>query len=121
MSASVTGSGGSALLARSPAWTSDPIVVAADETLTLRVSVSSVGASSAPTAGLVYLDALGQVISTDTLITAPLATEGFRMLESDVAVPADVVAVQVRLAGFSPLDGSASGRVAFDDVGLFGR
>jgi hypothetical protein len=116
---SVTGKGGSALLNGSPTWTSDPIAVTGGENLSLRVSVSSVGASSAPTAGLTYLDALGQVIGTTTVIIAPLDTAGFATLESAVLIPTGVAQVRVVLSGFSTLDPSTKGTVTFDDVGLF--
>jgi hypothetical protein len=119
-SASVTGNGGSAVLSGSPTWTSDPIAVAGGENLSLRVSVNSVGASSAPTAGLAYLDALGQVIGVATAITAPVSTGGFITLESSVVIPAGVAQVRVVLSGFSPLDVATAGTVTFDDMGLYG-
>jgi hypothetical protein len=119
MSASVTGNGGSALVAGSPTWTSAPIPVDGAEAFTLRVSVSSVGASSAPSAGLLYLDALGQAIGTATVIGAPLNTDGFVALESRVKLPPGVSQVRVLLTGFSPLDRLTAGTVTFDDIGLF--
>jgi hypothetical protein len=108
------------VLSGSPTWTSDPVAVARGENLSLRVSVNSVGASSAPTAGVAFLNALGQVIGTATAITAPLDTGGFTTLESAVVVPAGVAQVRVVLSGFSPLDVSTAGTVTFDDVGLYG-
>lgn len=58
-------------------------------------------------------------IGTATVITAPLAINGFATLESGVAVPVGVAEVRVVLAGFSPLDLHTAGTVTFDDVGLF--
>jgi hypothetical protein len=118
-SVSVTGNGGSALLSGSPTWTGDPIEVTSGENLSLRVSVCSAGVSSAPTANLAYLNVLGQVIGTATVITAPLNTGGFTTLESAVVIPPGVVQVRVLLSGFSPLDQSTAGTVTFDDVGLY--
>jgi hypothetical protein len=119
-SVSLTGNGGSVLLAGSPRWTSDPIPVSAGEALSLRVSVSSAWASSAASAGLVYLDALGQVLGRVAPITAPLDTGGFTTLESAIIVPAGAAQARVELSAFSLLDPSTAGTVTFDDVGLFG-
>jgi Subtilase family/CARDB len=120
-SASITGTGGSAVLGGLPAWTSDAIPVNAGETLDLVVSVRTLGASSAPTAGLVYLGALGQVLDTVTLISAPLATGGFQTLEQAATIPSGVAAVRVALTGFAATDAATAGTVTFDNVGLFAR
>lgn len=120
-SASISGTGGSAVLAGSPGWTSDPIAVSAGEVLDFVVSVRSSGLSSAPSAGLVYLGALGQTLETVRLVTAPLTTVGFQTLEQAVTIPAGVAQVRVLLNGFAPTDGATSGTVTFDDVGLFAR
>jgi hypothetical protein len=118
-SVSVTGNGGSTLLTDSPRWISDAIAVTGGETLTLRVSVSSLDASSASSAGLVYLDSLGQVIRRVTALTTPLDTGGFTTLESAVIVPLGAVEVQVELSAFSSVDQRTAGTVTFDEVGLF--
>jgi hypothetical protein len=120
-SASVSGNGGNAAAAGSPSWTSDPISVTAGEALTFVVSVSSLNASSAANAGLVYLGAAGNVLQTVNLITAPLTTAGFAKLEQAVTIPAGVTQVRVKLVGFSPADLRTSGTVKFDEVGLFGN
>jgi serine protease AprX len=118
---SISGTGGNALLAGSPAWTSDPIAVTAGEALDFVVSVRASGLSSAPSAGLLYLSGAGQVLQTVRLITAPLTTAGFRTLEQAVTIPAGVAQVRVVLSGFGPTDVATSGTATFDDVGLFAR
>jgi hypothetical protein len=120
-SASASGNGGSAAASGSPSWTSDPIAVVPGEVLTLAVSVQSQAASSAASAGLVYLGAAGNVLSTVNLITAPLTTSGFATLQQAVTIPAGVSQVRVKLVGFSPADLRTSGTVRFDEVGLFGN
>jgi hypothetical protein len=120
-SAGATGNGGNAATSGSPSWTSDPITVTAGEALTFVVSVSSVNASSAANAGLVYLGAAGNVLQTVNLITAPLTTAGFAKLEQAVTIPAGVTQVRVKLVGFAPTDLRTSGTVRFDEVGLFGN
>lgn len=117
--ASARGNGRSALLYGSPAWTSAPIAVVPGESLSLAVSVRSLGASSAPTAGLVYLGAAGQLLQTVTLLTAPVTTSGFARLEQLVTIPAGVAQVRVRLVAFAPTDLATAGTVTFDDVGLY--
>jgi hypothetical protein len=117
--ASASGSGGNAAAHGSPTWTSAPIDVAPGELLDLQVSVSSFGASSAPTVGLLYLGPLGNVLSQATLITAPLTTGGFQTLEQAVTIPAGVADVRIVLRGFAPTDLATSGAVTFDEVGLF--
>jgi hypothetical protein len=120
-SAGTTGNGGNAATSGSPSWTSDPIAVTPGEALTFVVSVSSVSASSAANAGLVFLGAAGNVLQTINLITAPLTTAGFAKLEQAVTIPAGVTQVRVKLVGFSPADLRTSGTVRFDEVGLFGN
>ena len=120
-SVTLTGNGGNAAVAGSPSWTSAAIPVAPGETLSFVASVQSLAASSAPTAGLVYLGAAGQVLSSVNLLTAPLVTTGFVKLEQAVTIPAGVAQVRVKLVGFAPTDRRTSGTVRFDDVGLFGN
>jgi minor extracellular serine protease Vpr len=119
--ASASGNGGNAATDGSPTWTSDPIAVTAGETLDLVVAVNARDASSAATAGLVYLGAAGDVVGTVSLITAPLTTSGFRTLEQAVTIPAGVAEVRVVLTAFAPTDTATSGTVVFDEVGLFAR
>jgi hypothetical protein len=118
-SAATTGNGGNAATSGSPSWTSDPIAVTPGEALTFVVSISSVNASSAATAGLAYLGAAGNVLQTVNLITAPLTTTGFAKLEQAVTIPAGITQVRVTLVGFAPIDVRTSGTVKFDEVGLF--
>jgi hypothetical protein len=118
-SASATGNGGNAAIYGSPTWTSDAIAVAPGQTLQLATDVRSAGLSSAPTAGLVYLDSIGQVLGTVRLLTAPLQTQGFITLEQAVTVPPGVAQVRVVLTGFASTDVATAGTVTFDDVGLF--
>jgi hypothetical protein len=118
-SASISGTGGSALVGGLPTWTSDPIAVTPGEVLDLVVSVKASGLSSAPSAGLLYLGAAGQVLETVKVISAPLTTVGFQTLEQTVTIPAGVANVRVVLAAFAPTDVATAGTVTFDDVGLF--
>lgn len=120
-SAATSGNGGNAATSGSPSWTSDPIAVSVGEVLALVVSVNSMNASSAATAGLVYLGAAGQVLNSVTLLTAPLTTSGFAKLEQTVTIPAGVAQVRVKLVGFAATDLNTSGTVRFDEVGLFGN
>ncbi|MBI4258989.1 MAG: hypothetical protein HY658_00325 [Actinobacteria bacterium] len=117
--AAITGTGGSVLLSGAPTWTSDAIEVSAGEVLDLVLSVSTDGASSAPTVSLAYLGAAGEVLSTVRALTAPLSTAGFVDLEQTITVPAGVTAVRVVLTGFAPTDTRTAGTVVFDDVGLY--
>jgi hypothetical protein len=116
-----SGTGGSALLAGSPAWTSAPIAVSPGEVLELNASVSVEGASSAPSIGLAYLSALGKVIDTVRLVSAPLSTDGFATLSSVVTIPNGVAQVRVVLTGFAPTDTRAAGTIVFDDIRLSER
>jgi hypothetical protein len=120
-SAATSGNGGNAGASGPPSWTSDPIAVTPGEVLAFAVSIQSQGASSAASAGLVYLGAAGNVLSTVNLITAPLTTTGFAKLQQAVTIPAGVAQVRVKLIGFSPTDLRTSGTVKFDEVGLFGN
>lgn len=120
-SVSSTGNGGNAGVVGSPTWTSDAVAVTPGETLELATDVRSSALSSAPTAGLVYLSSLGQVLGTVRLITAPLSTVGFMPLDQTVTVPLGVAQVRVFLAGFAATDSATNGTVTFDDVGLFAQ
>jgi hypothetical protein len=120
-SVAISGTGGNALVAGSPTWTSDPIAVTAGEALDFAVSVRANGLSSAPSAGLVYVGALGEALDTVRLVSGPLTTVGFEALEQSVTIPAGVAQVRVVLTGFAPTDVATSGTVTFDDVGLFAR
>ena len=117
----MTGTGGSAALWGSPTWTSDPIAVNVGQALDFDVAVNSLGVSSSPTAGLVYLGPLGEVLSNVTLVTAPLTSQGFRTLESTVTIPAGVATVRVFLKGFAPTDLATAGTVKFDEIGLYAQ
>jgi hypothetical protein len=89
--------------------------------LTLTLDVSTAGSSSAPSVGLAYLGAAGQVLSSVTVLTAPLTSSGFAALEKTFTVPAGVASMRIVLAGFSPTDSRTRGTVTFDDIGLFGE
>ncbi|MGH2681933.1 MAG: CARDB domain-containing protein [Actinomycetota bacterium] len=117
--AAITGTGGSVALAGAPTWTSAPIDVTPGDTLDLVVSVDTNGVSSAPAIGLAYLGAAGQLLDTVKVLTAPLSTDGFTTLEKSVTIPTGVAEVRVVLIGFSATDTNTSGRVIFDDVGLY--
>jgi len=120
-SAATSGNGGNAVLSGAPSWTSDPVAVTPGEVLTFAVSIQATGASSAATAGLVYLGAAGNVLSTVNLVTAPLTTSGFTKLQQSVTIPGNVSSVRVKLTGFAPTDTRTAGTVKFDGVGLFGN
>jgi hypothetical protein len=115
--ASAAGNGGSAA-AGSPSWTSDAVPVAPGEVLDLSVGVSSIGVSSPASVSLVYVGALGTVLDTVKVATAPLATSGFTTLNSTVTIPAGVASVRVVLNAFAPTDLATTGTVTFDDVWL---
>jgi hypothetical protein len=118
-SATLTGNGGSAVLHGSPTWTSAPVAVVPGETVEVVTNVRATGLSSAPTASLVYLGALGEVLQTVRVLTAPLQTTGFTTLENTVTIPANVAQVRVKLTGFAVTDTATAGTVTFDEVGLF--
>jgi hypothetical protein len=118
-SVSISGNGGNAALSGSPSWTSAPITVAPGQMLDFAVAVRSAGATSAASAGLVYLGAAGQVIGAVTLITAPLTTSSFATLQQTVAIPVGVAQVRVKLTGFALTDTATAGTVTFDNVGLY--
>jgi serine protease AprX len=120
-SVSISGTGGNALLAGSPTWTSDPVAVTAGEALDFVVSVRASGLSSAPSAGLLYLGPAGQVLDTVRLVTGPLTSVGVQTLEQPVTIPVGVAQVRVVLTGFAPTDAATAGTVTFDGVGLFAR
>lgn len=118
--AAASGNRKSAVLHGVPTWTSVPIDVTAGEVLSLRLSVSTSGTSSAPAAGLAYLGPAGELLSTVRLIDVPLQTDGFTTLEKMVTLPPGVAQVRVVLFAFAPTDTRTAGTVLFDDVGLFG-
>ena len=120
-SATITGTGSSAVLGGVPTWVSEPIAVTAGEVLTLTAKVQVSGASSAPTVGLAYLGPAGTLLNTVTVLTAPLTTDGFAALTQDVTIPQGVASVRVVLAGFAPTDVHTAGTVTFDEIGLFAQ
>ena len=117
--AQMQGNGGNAAASGSPSWTSAPVSVTAGEVLDVTASVKASGLSSAPSVGLVYLGAAGQVLDKVKVLTAPLQTDGFRVLEQSVTVPPLVTQIRVVLTGFAPTDLATRGTVTFDDVGVF--
>ena len=118
--ASMTGTGGNALLAGVPTWTSAAITVSPGEILDLRVLVSSTGMSSAPSVSLAYLGKAGKLLDTVRLLEVPLVTDGFATLETSVTLPKGVTQVRIVLSGFAATDLATAGTVTFDDVGLYG-
>jgi hypothetical protein len=119
--ATMTGTGGSAAVSGSPTWTSAPFAVTAGEVLDVTAAVQADGLSSAPSLGLVYLGAAGQVLDTVKVLAAPLQTDGFATLERSVTIPPLVTEVRVVLTGFAPTDLATRGTVTFDDIGVFAR
>jgi immune inhibitor A len=117
--AQMQGNGGNAATSGSPSWTSAPFAVKAGEVVDVAASVKADGLSSAPSLGLVYLGAAGQVLDRVKVLTAPLQTDGFRVLEQAVTIPPLVTEVRVVLTGFAPTDLATRGTVTFDDVGVF--
>jgi hypothetical protein len=117
--ATVTGTGGSVAVSGAPTWTSAPFAVTAGEVLDVTAAVKADGLSSAPTLGLVYLGAAGQVLDAVKVLAAPLQTDGFATLEQSVTIPPLVTQVRVVLTGFAPTDLATRGTVTFDDVGVF--
>jgi hypothetical protein len=118
-SVTITGTGASVVLHGMPSWASDPISVSPGEVLTLSVSLRVEGASSAPSVALAYLGPAGELLETVSVLTGPLATDGFELLEDTITVPAGVTEVRVVLLAFSLADLRTAGSVVFDDVGLF--
>ena len=118
--ATITGTGGNALLAGIPTWTSNPIAVKPGEVLDLRVLVSAQGMSSAPGVGLAYLGKAGKVLETVRLVDVALVTDGFATLEKSVTLPKGVTQVRIVLFGFAAGDVRTAGTVTFDEVGLYG-
>jgi hypothetical protein len=119
--ASMKGNGGNAATSGSPTWTSAPFAVQAGQVYDVTASVRASGLSSAPSVGLVYLGAAGQVLDTVKVASTPLQTDGFAALEQSVTIPPLVAEVRVVLAGFAPTDLATSGTVTFDDVGVYER
>ncbi len=119
--ATTEGNGGSAVLAGSPSWTSDPISVAPGEVLDLRVSATAQDASSVASIGVAYLGAAGELLGSVQLISVPTLTGGFQVLEQQITVPAGVTGIRIVLSGFSPTDTRTAGTVTFDDVGVYSR
>lgn len=54
-----------------------------------------------------------------TVLTAPLSTDGFELVESTVTVPAAVTQVSLVLAGFAATDLATSGSVTYDDLWVY--
>jgi immune inhibitor A len=117
--AQMKGNGGNAAASGSPTWKSAPFSVQAGEVYAVTTAVKSDGLSSAPSLNLLYLGAAGQVLDTVKVLTAPLQTDGFRVLEQSVTIPPLVSEVRVVLTGFAPTDLATRGAVTFDDVGVF--
>ncbi|MDQ3778508.1 MAG: immune inhibitor A, partial [Actinomycetota bacterium] len=115
------GNGGNAATSGSPTWKSAPFAVQAGEVYDVTAAVKSNGLSSAPSLGLVYLGAAGQVLDTVKVLTAPLQTDGFSALERSVTIPPLVTQVRVVLTGFAPADVATRGTITFDDVGVYAR
>lgn len=67
-------------------------------------------------AAVAYLGPAGELLDTVRVLTAPLATDGFELVESTVTVPAGVTRVSLVLAGFAATHLSTSGSVTFDDL-----
>jgi serine protease AprX len=119
-SVSITGTGGSVLLAGAPRWTSAPISVGAGEVLDFAVDVRSVGLSSAPSVSISWLNSAGSLLGV-TQLAVPLSTDGFTSLSTELVVPGGVTNVRIVLGGFAPTDTKTAGNVTFDNVGLFAR
>ena len=60
------------------------------------------------------------MLDTLNVITAPLATDGFALLQKSITVPSGVTELRVVLTGFASTDLRTFGRVTFDNVYLFG-
>jgi hypothetical protein len=117
--AQMQGNGGNAATSGSPTWTSEPFTVQEGTVYDVSAAVKTSGLSSAPSLGLVYLGSAGQVLDKVKVLTAPLQTDGFRLLEQSVTIPPLVTQVRVVLTGFAPTDLATRGTVTFDDVGVY--
>jgi hypothetical protein len=117
-SASISGTGQSAALYGAPTWTSAPVAVLPGELLTLSVDATCVGLSSAPSVGLVYLGAAGEVLGAVSLISLPKVTNGLITVQQVLTVPANVTALRIVLTGFSATDIRTAGTATFDNVRL---
>jgi hypothetical protein len=84
-------------------------------------AVKTTALFSAPSIGLAYLNAAGEVMNTATVLKAPLTTSGFAALERAVTVPIGVAQVRITLKAFAPTDLSTAGTVTFGDIGLYAR
>ncbi len=116
---SATGNGGPASILN-PAWTSAPIPVTPGQTYNLAMTVSTQGASSGPGLQVVYLDALGNVLSTVTAITTSIGgNTNLQQVLGQVTIPQGATQVRIKLLGFSPTDLSTRGTVWFDDVWMW--
>ena len=119
--ATITGTGGSVVLAGAPSCSSAPVSVTPGDALDLVVSVRTAGASSAPAVDLVYLGPAGLVLDKVRTLAVPVSTGGFVTLERPISIPAGVAEVRVVLSGFAATDTKTSGTVTFDLVGLYAR
>ncbi len=118
-SVSATGNGGPANLLN-PAWTSAPIQVTPGETYNLAMTVQTHNLSSSPAMSVVYLDSLGNVLSTVTGIATQITgTTGAQQVLGQITIPQGVSQVRIKLVGFSPTDLSTRGTVWFDDIWLW--
>ncbi len=120
-SVSISGTGGSVVLAGMPTWTSSAFAVTPGELLTISVDVQCVGLSSAPSLSLAYLGPAGDVLNTVKVLTAPLTTTGFTTLSSQLQVPLNVTSARLVLAGFAPTDTHSGGTITFDNVGVWSQ
>jgi hypothetical protein len=116
---SATGNGGPSTLLN-PAWTSAPVAVTPGQTYNLAVSLQSQNLSSSPSLKVIYLDALGNVLSTVTGVATNVSgTTGLQQVLGQVTIPQGVAQVRVTLLAFVPTDLTTRGTVWFDDVWLW--
>jgi hypothetical protein len=116
---SATGNGGPSTLLN-PAWTSAPVAVTPGQTYNLAVSLQSQNLSSSPSLKVIYLDALGNVLSTVTGVATNVSgTTGLQQVLGQVTIPQGVAQVRVTLLAFAPTDLTTRGTVWFDDVWLW--
>lgn len=116
---SVTGAGLPASVLN-PTWTSAPIDVVPGETYNLALTVNAIGASSAPRVRIVYLNALGNVLSTvNGIVTTLNGTTGLQQVTGQIVIPAGVAQVKLLLVGFSPTDLNTQGTIWFDNVWMW--